>query len=319
MEKRCETALRTGSGAGRTARTAAFAATLAATAATTPAATMAATAPAALATAVLTLDPRATVTVGPGTTALEAAATATTIVATLRTVVAALAGRLRAAHGLRSLRSSPAEESLEPAEETTGLGLGRGGALGREGRPGGGTRGGRRGRTEIAIARTALAATLAGPAAITTALAGGRRDARRLTRRGGGRTRSIGAKHGPVLAPNARSRLPRRGVALPAGLRTLGLGRGQDRQLRLLRGSGRRCRNRRSDRSRSNLRLSGGHRLGRSDGLRSHRGRGWGGRDRLHRRGGDGSRRGATAATGAGAGAAGASVSAGENGFWYSR
>ena len=262
------------SGAGGATGTATFAAALAPTTAATTTTAVASTTPAALPTALLAMGTRGTFALGARTATLEAAATATTVMATALTLGSTLAGGITAATGLRRLGGAAAEKSLEPADETTGLGLGRRWALRLEGR----SRSRSRSRTGFALATTTVRAILARTAAIATAFAGGL--GRRLLAEGGlGGSRTLGAEDRTIFAASLRGRCLSAGIAIPTRFRPLRFRRGQNRQLGLLRRSGGsggwRCGH---HRSRSRLRSSNGRRSDRRNRFSHHRDRSRNGR-----------------------------------------
>jgi hypothetical protein len=232
----------------------------------------------------LAMGTRGTFALGARTATLEAAATATTVMATALTLGSTLAGGITAATGLRSLGGAAAEKPLEPADETTGLGLGRRWALRLEGRSRSRSRSW--GRTGFALATTTVRAILARTAAIATAFAGGL--GRRLLAEGGvSGSRALGAEDRTIFAASLRGRCLGAGIAIPTRFRPLRFRRGQNRQLGLLRRSGGcggwRCGH---HRSRSGLRSSNGRRSDRSNRFSHHRGGSRGGdRSRNGRRG----------------------------------
>lgn len=260
------------SGAGGATGAATFAAALASTTTATATTAVASTAPAALPTALLALGPRGSLALGARTATLKAAATATTVLATALTLGSTLAGGVTAATGLRSLGGAAAEKPLEPADETTGLGLGRRWALRLEGRSRSRSRSW--GRTGFALATTTVRAILARTAAIATAFAGGL--GRRLLAEGRvSGSRALGAEDRTIFAASLRGRCLGAGIAVPPRFWPLRFRRGQNRQLGLFRRSGgssrRRCDRHRS-RSRLRLRSSNGRRSDWSDRSNYHRG-----------------------------------------------
>lgn len=262
------------SGAGGATGAATFAAALASTTTATATTAVASTAPAALPTALLALGPRGSLALGARTATLKAAATATTVLATALTLGSTLAGGVTAATGLRSLGGAAAEKPLEPADETTGLGLGRRWALRLEGRSRSRSRSWGRSRTGFALAATTVGAILARTAAIATAFAGGL-GRRLLTEGRFSRSRAFGAEDRTVLAASLRGRCLGAGIAVPPRFWPLRFRRGQNRQLGLFHRSGgssrRRCDRHRS-RSRLRLRSSNGRRSDWSDRSNYHRG-----------------------------------------------
>ena len=275
------------SGARGATGTATFAAALAPTTAATTATAVAPTTPAALPTALLAMGTRGTLAIRARTATLEAAATATTVMATALTLGSSLAGGITATTGLRSLGGAAAEKPFQPADETTGLGLGRRWALRLEGRSRS------RSRTGFALATTTVRAILARTAAIATAFAGGL--GRRLLAEGRpGGSRALGTDDRTIFAASLRGRCLGAGIAIPTRLRPLRFRRGQNRQLAFSAGAA----------GAVAATTEAGAGCGAATGAGA-----------TGATGSDTTAAGAGAATGAGMGAGGVSLSPGENGF----
>jgi hypothetical protein len=161
---------------------------------------VASTASAALTTAVLAMGTRGTFALGTRTAAFKAAATATTVVATTLSLVSTLTRRVSATTGLRGLGGTAAKKPLQPADETTGLSLGRWRALRGKGR----SRSRGWSRTGSALATTTLGAILARTASIATAFTGGGLGRRLIAEGGIGRSRTLGAEDRTVFAARLR-------------------------------------------------------------------------------------------------------------------